>query len=264
MPGVATEIRVAANGQVYVAPTSATAPTDISTSLDTWSQLGFVSEQGARLIDAKAYEEVDQKDRPAREIPTGRHFLVAFSMRQWNGFNVMLAFSGTVTPQGNGRWKFAPTWSRTTPPDERSMVIDWQDSGKNFRLYIPRGVGSASTEPEINRTSPADLVIVFEALGETPWKLYTDDPSFAAPTLKSHTIDAHVRVIGAQLAHTVDALSVYRFTRTNTVDAYVLLLPQRSHTVDAVVQETGQKTHTVDAVVATGGWGANWGANWGG
>ncbi len=264
MPEVATEITVAANGQVYVAPTSAAAPTTVSDPLATWSQVGLVSEQGARLVDAEAYEEVDQKDRPSREIPTERRFLVAFTMRQWSGFNVALAFGGTIASQGGGKWKFTPTWSSTTSPDERSMVIDWQDEelGKNYRLYIPRGVGTATVEPSLNGHGPGDLLVVFEALGETPWKLYSDDPALSEPVLRTHTADAVLRVTTTR-THTADARVVSRVTRTHTTDAMLHGPFTKTHTTDASVKALGTtKTHTADALL-TGGWGQIWGGTWG-
>jgi len=265
MPGVATEIVVAANGKVYVASTGATAPTTVSDPLATWSQVGFVSEAGARLTDSKTYEEVDQKDRPAREIPNGRRFLIEFTMRQWSGFNVKLAFGGTIASQGNGKWKFTPTWQKTSPPDERSLVLDWQDEllGKSYRLYVPRGVGTVAVEPALNGGGPGDLSVVFEALGETPWQLFSDDLAFSEPAFRTHTTDARLKTLGAVKTHTADARLFFLQTKTHTADAVLHGPFSKTHTTDALLKALGTtKTHTTDAVLV-GGWGQTWGAVWG-
>jgi hypothetical protein len=72
--------------------------------------------------------------------------------------------------------------------DERSVVIDWQDGEKSYRLYIPRGIVSENVEVNLTRSGAADLPITFAATDPGSdesgpldiYTLFTDDPAFAA------------------------------------------------------------------------------------
>jgi len=178
-----TQIVVGANGTISVGATTATAPTEVSsTTLTGFSQLGFVSEAGASVSESKEITDIEvwQSFYPARKLITARQFEVSFAMRQWNGFNVRFAFGGgTITSQGSGKWKFVPPVASVV--DERSLVLQWQDGTKNYMLYVPRGLAIATVESTVVRTAASDLAITFAALSDgatDPYTLYTDDPSF--------------------------------------------------------------------------------------
>lgn len=181
----AAEVVVGANGQVYVSPTDTPGPTDSTGALDAdFIELGFVSEDGATVTDSKDVENIGawQSFYAIRRIITGREFTVAFALRQWNGDTVTLAFGGgEVTENATGEFEYAPPEPETL--DERSLVLDWQDGTRNFRLYVPRGIVSDNVETNITRASAADLPINFAALPldtETAiFSLFTDDPAFA-------------------------------------------------------------------------------------
>jgi hypothetical protein len=178
----ATQIVVGANGQISVGPTTATAPSEISSALTGFSQLGFVSDAGANVSESKEITDVEvwQAFYPARKMITARQFEISFTMRQWNGFNIKFAFGGgTITSQGGGKWSFTPPSASVI--DERSMVLDWQDGTKNYRIYVPRGLAIATVESTMVRTAASDLAITFAALSDgvtDPYKLYTDDAAF--------------------------------------------------------------------------------------
>jgi hypothetical protein len=179
-----TEVVVGATGKIYVGPTSATAPTNINSPLVTpWVELGFVSEDGAKLTDAKTIENIGawQSFYPIRRILTAREFMVDFAMRQWNQDNVPFAFGGGSVVNNSGGWKFTPPDPSTI--DERSLTLTWADGIKRYMLYVPRGIATANTEAQLQRTSPADLAISFSALSDgvtSAYTLFTDDPAFTS------------------------------------------------------------------------------------
>lgn len=182
-----TEVVVGANGKIYVAPAGTTGPTsidDIATLDPAFIEVGFISEDGATVTDAKTVENIGawQSFYPIRRIVTAREFTVAFAMRQWNDVNVKFAFGGgTVTLQAGIGWKYTPPDPSTL--DERSMVLWWADGAKEFLLYIPRGITTADTESVLTRNAAADLPITFSALSDgsaAAYSLFTNDPAFSA------------------------------------------------------------------------------------
>jgi hypothetical protein len=65
--------------------------------------------------------------------------------------------------------------------DFRSLVVEWADGTKNYRLYVPKGVTTGSIEVALTQTDESPLPVSFEAMpdeGDDPYSLFTDDPSF--------------------------------------------------------------------------------------
>lgn len=182
-----TEVVVGANGRIFVAPTSATGPNDISDINSLAAQfieLGYVSEDGAKITDSKTIEDIGawQSFYPLRRIVTAREFTVEFAMRQWNDVNVSFAFGGgTVAATGVTGWSYTPPDPSTI--DERSLVLWWADGSKQYMLYIPRGIATSNTEANLTRTAAADLAITFSALSSgvtAAYQLFTNDPAFSS------------------------------------------------------------------------------------
>lgn len=180
----ANEVVVGANGQIYVAATTVAGPTAVDSVLDVgFTELGFMSEEGAKISDAKTVEAIGawQSFYAIRRIVTAREFSVSFALRQWNRENVPFALGGGLVTGTPGDYKYTPPGPSVI--DERSLVLDWQDGTKNFRLYIPRGMTQDSVESALMRTAAADLPIVFSVLSDgvtDPYSLFTDDPAFAS------------------------------------------------------------------------------------
>jgi len=180
----ATEVVVGANGQVYVGPTTASAPTGINSTLATpWVALGFCSEDGAKITDSKTIQDIGawQSFYPIRKLVAAREFTVDFALRQWNQDNVPFAFGGGSITNVSGGFKFTPPDPSVI--DERSLTLTWQDGLKRYMLYVPRGIHTANTEAAFMRTAASDLAISFSALSDgitAPYQLFTDDPAFTS------------------------------------------------------------------------------------
>lgn len=183
----AANVVIGANGTVWVGPTDASAPTDVSTDMETvdpdFQALGFISEQGANFTDTKTVLEVMAWQSLfviARRI-TARNLELAFAAREWNGNTVRLAFGGgDIADLGGGEFSYSPPAPEDI--DERSMVLEWEDGDKHYRLYVPVGMVTSNTQTTLARTAPSDLPITFSATNDGSsdiYTLFTDDPAFA-------------------------------------------------------------------------------------
>lgn len=180
----AEDLVVAANGRVYVGPTTATLPTSEEASLDAaFVDLGYTTEDGVTVSPNMSTESVQpwQSFYSVREIVTERELTISFELLQFNAENAVLAFGGgTVTETSSGKFKMVPPSPEVV--DKRTAVVDWQDGDKNYRLVIPVCMMSEGGEFNLSRTSPTTLAITLKALGvdsEDPFILYTDDVAFA-------------------------------------------------------------------------------------
>lgn len=187
MTQTAEEVRVGADGQIYVADVGTTLPTSVDDSLDGAfsSALGFVSEDGVTITDGKTVTDIGawQSFYPIRELVTAREFSVAFSLRQWNRDTIALAFGGgTFTDLGTPDTQYSPPDAATL--DERALVVDYQDGDVNYRLVVPRCLATETVTAQLARASAADLPITMKVLAPTagtdPWFMLTDDPAVAS------------------------------------------------------------------------------------
>lgn len=178
------EIVVGANGSIYTAPLESTIPASIATPLGVdWSELGYASEDGVKWIDGKTLESIRawQSFYDLRKIVSSKEGSIAFSLMQWNGETVKLAFGGgTVTEPTSGEFRY-------TPPDpselaELMVAVEWQDGDNDFRLVFPRGLVTENVEVDVTRTAAAMLPITVSLLGQDgvePFILDTNHPAFA-------------------------------------------------------------------------------------
>jgi len=179
-----TEIVVAASGTVWVALPGTTRPTDpTSVPPAGWVDLGYVSEDGATLSDAKSVEDIRswQSFYPTRKIIAEKTVAATFTLLQWNETNIILAFGGgEVSNITTGVWRFIPA-DPDAGTDERSIMLDWVDGSRNFRLIIPRCLVVDTVETTLQRTAAAELQLTFHTTprdDEDPFILLTDDPAF--------------------------------------------------------------------------------------
>lgn len=183
----ATQLVVAASGDIAVAPVGTALPTTPTAALDAaFKNLGYVTEDGVTFSDSVDVEDVPawQSPVPIRRLVTGRSKSVSFELQQWNRQNFELAFGGGVwSVPSIGVYRYDP------PADEDAlreyaMVIDWQDGTKDHRVVIERGNMQEGVETQLLRTGVSVLPITFAALsagdGTAPWYHLTDDASFAA------------------------------------------------------------------------------------
>lgn len=180
----ADEIVVGANGSVYIGAVDAVIPASIATPLGTdWTDLGYVTEDGVSWTDGKTLQSIRawQSFYDLRRIVESKEGSLAFSLMQWSGANVKLAFGGGAIAQPSaGVFRYTPPDPANI--DERAMIVEWSDGAKDYRLAFPKGMVSENVETNLQRTSASLLPITFTLLGQDgvqPFILDTNDPAFA-------------------------------------------------------------------------------------
>lgn len=176
----ADQVRVAGTGHLYVGATALTAPTTLADLDSAWTELGYTFEDGVTLEIERDVASVMswQSKRPVRKFNASAMERITTELQQWNEHNLVLAFGGgTVTEPSPGLYRY--DFPDPEEFDERTLVLDWEDDGYNYRLVIPKGSVTDTTEVQLTRTAEARLPITFEVVDEAPYIL-TDDPNFEA------------------------------------------------------------------------------------
>ena len=186
MPKSSSQIRVGANGTVFVAPVGTVAPTDIATAwAAAWVDLGFTSEEGVTFRDSKTTEKIAvwQMFSAARYIVTDADTNCSFVLRQWSKDTVKLAFGGgtiTTTVGPPAHYLYTPPAPGTV--DERALGIEWIDGTVTYRLVMPKVMVTEGVETNLTRTNASDLPITVGVMGvdgATAWTVRTNDAAFA-------------------------------------------------------------------------------------
>jgi hypothetical protein len=184
----ATELVVAGTGDIYVGPVGATLPTTaVAAPSPHFVQLGFTTEDGVTLTRTPEIQDFGawQSRTPVRRELTSEEVTLAFQLEQWNAENFAFAFGGgEITDLGGGMYRY----DFLAPEDqlaENSLIADWRDGSKRYRLCIPRGNVTESTETQLVRGALAVLPVSFKALApddaSSPAYLLTNDPNFGDP-----------------------------------------------------------------------------------
>jgi hypothetical protein len=179
----AEQLVVASAGRVFVAPPGTALPDDESEALNSaFVDLGYLTDAGVTVSPSMTVESVQpwQSFYSIREIITARELTLGMELIQFNAKTTVLAFGGgVITEESSGHYKMVPPSPEFV--DKRSVVVDWQDGDKNYRLIVPSAMVSEGGEFNLNRTAPATLAVTLKALGvdgSDPFYLYTDDSAF--------------------------------------------------------------------------------------
>jgi hypothetical protein len=187
------ELVVAADASVYVAPVGTTGPADITSDLDEdFVNLGYTSEDGIEMTPGVDINEVraHQALYAIRRIVTGRSLDFGFTLLQWNGETMKLAFGGgTVTeeeapsagpPATLGLYKYVPPAPEDI--DFRALVLAWQDGTKSYRLHVPKAMVTDTSSITLARSDAAGIPLTFSVVatdGADPFSILSNDPAFA-------------------------------------------------------------------------------------
>lgn len=182
MPQDATQVRVGADGQVYVAPEGTAQPANQDSVLNAafGSALGYVSEDGVAASDGHTTVDIGawQSFYAVRTVVSAREFTIGFKLLQWRGTNLRLAFGGATVTGAYPNLRLSPPGPGVL--DVRVCVVDWQDGGYKYRLVVPRCQLSDNTAFNLRRTEDAGLTIGLKVLAPVsgdPWYLLSNDNS---------------------------------------------------------------------------------------
>ena len=181
------ELVVGASGAVHVAPVGTALPTDIATALNAaFKNTGLLTEDGVGIEPAMEQTVLYSWQRltRVRTIVTRRDIELTFAMQQWNETNIPLAFGGgTVTPTAGppAYYTYAPL--ETQVRDPRSMVVEWADGSKLYRVVFPEVEVTDLAGFTLSKSAESALAVTANAVAGNvagyTWRLITNDPNFA-------------------------------------------------------------------------------------
>ena len=184
MPVLGSEVRVGANGTIYVAPGGTAVPANVTAAWTGFTDVGYVTEEGVTIGRALTTEQIRawQSISAIRYLVTEVAFTVSFSLLQWN--ETTLPFwlgGGTVVNQGGGSFKY--TISSSPAIDERAFGVEWTDGALKYRATIGRGMVIESGESSVTRSEGIALPITFAAMapasGTELAAILTDDTAMS-------------------------------------------------------------------------------------
>jgi hypothetical protein len=130
----AENVVVGITGEVYVGPTTATAPESSTDALAGFTSLGYVSADGIEFGMDKTTNQIRawQNADLVREVITEGTVTYSFSMLETNE-SVIETYFGSIMVDGKIEINPVNTGGR------KSFVIDVVDGDKTIRHYIPTG-----------------------------------------------------------------------------------------------------------------------------
>lgn len=181
------EIRVASNGQVYIAPVGTAVPTTPTASLNVaFVGLGFLTTDGVSLSVAPTLQDTMswQSPQAVRRDLINQEVNASFTLQQFNEDTLPFAFGGgSVSLVSAGIYKYdLPTDGAL---NEKCLIIDAIDGAIHMRVILPRGNVTDAVQTKFARDAEAQLPISFKAMqpadGSTALRLISDDAlAFAA------------------------------------------------------------------------------------
>lgn len=162
---VAGEIRVGANGTIYIAPSGTAVPSTVTAAWTGFNQLGYASEDGVKLSRSMDTNMVKgwQSISTLRYLITGVGVTAAFTLLQTNKDVIPLYFGGgSITSQGGGSFKFDISSAPTV--DERTFGVEWVDGSFTYRLTVPRVMVTDTGETTVGRSDAIQWPFTLSAM----------------------------------------------------------------------------------------------------
>lgn len=130
----AENVNVAVTGKVYVAPTSATAPTASDSTLTSFTELGYVSADGIEVAHDRSTNQIRawQNSDLVREVVTEATTTYKLTLLE-SSEDVIETYFGSAIVGGKLELNPASSGGR------KSWVIDVVDGTDVIRHYIPAG-----------------------------------------------------------------------------------------------------------------------------
>jgi hypothetical protein len=178
-------IKIAANGSLWVAPVGSTLPVDATTALNVaFVDVGYLTEDGITITPSQDMTVIRswQSYVPTRRVTNTRDLTVAGVMQEFKRSNLVLAMGGGSTGMASGIVTYTPP-SPGGAPYERAVVVEWQDGTAQFRLVVPRMLVSELGAITLRRSEEAKLPFtlgIIDEDGDGGFLLYGEDAEFVA------------------------------------------------------------------------------------
>lgn len=180
----ASEIRVGANGTIYIAPSGTAGPANITAPWTGFTNIGFATEDGAKLSRSMDTNMVKgwQSISVLRYLITGVGLTAAFTLLQSDKDIIQLYFGGgTVTAQGGGSFLYNISSAPTV--DERVFGLEWVDGSFTYRFVMGRCMVTETGETTVGRDDAIQWPFTLSAMtpnsGTVLGYILTNDTAFA-------------------------------------------------------------------------------------
>ena len=185
------ELVIAGSGDLYFAPYGTVLPDADTDAVDAaingaFVKVGYVSEDGLTFGFNPTVEEFFawQSRSPVRREMTATEYTLSFVLEQWNSDNILLAFGGGTAGANASGDMLVEFLSQTDQLDEVSVICDWQDGTKQYRLVVTRATINDAVEVQLQRNELGMFPVSLKTLdpGESAREMFllTDDPAFMA------------------------------------------------------------------------------------
>lgn len=133
MTANAANVVTTITGRVYVAPTTAAAPTASIQALTGFTDLGYIGEDGLGFKPERSTKEIkDMNGKLVRTVITDEKLSYEFSLLESNRAALELYFGSAMV---NGKFAYNPS----NTGGRKSFVFDVIDGAKLVRHYVPSG-----------------------------------------------------------------------------------------------------------------------------
>lgn len=187
----AAETVIGFGAGISVAPLTADIPADeTETPSGDWIDLGYATDDGVTITPNVTKTRVGawQTPDPVRSFTQSRQMTVAFTLEQWNGKNLEVAFDGgEVTEVSSGHYKYVGP-DPTDAEQQYMLMVEWADGNKHYRAIFPSVSLSETGGINLRRSEIAGLPLTFDSLrlnDQDLFVLLTDDPAFASAVVSS-------------------------------------------------------------------------------
>lgn len=180
MPQDSSEVRLAPNGNIYVAPVGTALPTNATMNLNAaFKSIGYVDEDGVSISPGVELTDIMmwQSAVPVKTTLDTVTFEVQFNMGQVNQDTWSLYFFVTGWVNNFGQAKLVVPSSPGS--QEKSLIIQWTDDlGDDVRLVIPTAVLTDRESLQLTRNNAQITGVTFRALDTsgTLAYVYSDNP----------------------------------------------------------------------------------------
>lgn len=183
----ATDIRVAGNTHIYLAPVGTAFPDWDEAPAVAWIDVGYVTTDGVTFNFGREVNEIYamQSSEPVRVVNTRLPKTLGFELMQQGRTQFQVAMGGGEwTTEGGVTGVF-----RYEPPavganDERAALIEMIDGDNTYRWHFKRAIQREAIEFKYVRedaaTFPVTLAVLPPADNTASFYLLSDDPAVAA------------------------------------------------------------------------------------
>lgn len=186
MANDSTEVRLAPNGSIYVAPTGTTLPTTATMALDaTFKELGYVDEDGVSVTPSTEFTDIMmwQSAVPVKTTLDTVSLEISFNMGQVNLNTWGLYFFVTNFTNNFGEAKL--TIPSNPGSQEKALIIQWtDDEADQTRLVFPRAVLTDREGLQLVRNQATLAGVTFRCLDSsgTLGYMYSENPDLTPST----------------------------------------------------------------------------------